>query len=379
MHGVAVEMATPGDDAGLRRLLRENPMSGEIEVSFEREPSALLAARVEGDPHHTVVARDLETGDVVGMGSRVVWNAFVDGAPRRLGYLAQLRLDRRIRARGRGRLVAAGYRLLDAQRRPDETRFDLTSIVADNRGARRLLEANVACLPRYRELGRFCTLVLPARRRRARGRAAGRDRVRIERASAARMGEVAACLERNRRRYQVAPYFTADELRSPERTPGLAPEHFHLAVAGDSVVGCVAVWDQSSFKQVVVRGYAPRLARWRPWLNAAGRWLGTPRLPAPGEALPHAYLSHLAVDADDPRVFRALLESAHADACDRRLTTLLLGLAAGHPWIPWVQRRFRPREYSTILYTVHWERGEGAPAEPPLDSGRLPHLEVALL
>lgn len=377
MRCLAVDLATNGDDEGMRRLLRDNPMAGEIEVSFEREPSALLAARVEGEPHHTVVARDPDSGAVVGMGSRAVWNAFVDGAPCRLGYLAHLRLDRRIRARGRGRLVAAGYRLLDEQRRPDETPFDLTSIVADNRGARRLLEADVPGLPRYRELARFCTLVLPARRRLR--RPSGGGRIEIVRATTERMGEVAACLERNRRRYQVAPYFTEDELRSPDRARGLPPEHFQLAVESDRVVGCAAVWDQSSFKQIVVRGYAPRLALWRPWLNAAGSLLGMPRLPAAGEALPHAYLSHLAVDGDDPRVFRALLEAAHADACDRRLTTLLLGLAAGHPWIPWVQRRFRPREYSTILYTVHWERGEGASFGPPLDATRLPHLEVALL
>jgi hypothetical protein len=376
--GVSVEMATPEDEAALRRLLRENPMAGEIAVSFEREPSALLAARVEGEPHHTVVARDRASGAVVGMGSRAVWNAFVDGAPCRLGYLAQLRLDHRIRARGRGRLVAAGYRLLDERRGPDEAPFDLTSIVADNRGARRLLESNVPGLPRYRELGRFSTLILPARRRRRPGGAADLQGTRVERGSDARVSEVAACLERNRRRYQVAPFFTEEELRSPQRSRGLAPEHFHLALRGEAVVGCVAVWDQRAFKQVVVRGYAPRLARWRPLLNAAGRWLGTPPLPATGEALPHAYVSHLAVDGDDLSVFQALLEHAHADACDRRLGTLLLGLAAGHPWIPWVRRRFRPREYSTILYTVHWDGG-GAFAAPTLGEGCLPHLEVALL
>ena len=79
-----MEPATPEDDPELRRLLRDNPMDGEIRVSLEREPNAFLAAAVEGEPHRTIVAR-LPGGGIAGMGSRSVWNAFVNGEPHRLG------------------------------------------------------------------------------------------------------------------------------------------------------------------------------------------------------------------------------------------------------------------------------------------------------
>ncbi|HEV2844082.1 MAG TPA: hypothetical protein VG477_04480 [Thermoanaerobaculia bacterium] len=81
---IVVEPATPEDDPELRRLLRDNPMDGEIRVSLEREPNAFLAAAVEGEPHRTIVAR-LPGGGIAGMGSRSVWNAFVNGEPHRLG------------------------------------------------------------------------------------------------------------------------------------------------------------------------------------------------------------------------------------------------------------------------------------------------------
>jgi len=102
-----VDLATPADDPEIRRLLRDNPMDGAIRVSLEREPNAFLAATVEGEPHATVVAREPSTGRIVGMGTRAVWNAFVNGEPCRLGYLSQLRVDRAFR--GRRRLLAAGY------------------------------------------------------------------------------------------------------------------------------------------------------------------------------------------------------------------------------------------------------------------------------
>jgi hypothetical protein len=367
-----VDLARPEDDPEIRRLLRENPMDGAIRVSLEREPNAFLAAAVEGEPHYTVVAREPrhpDTGRIVGMGTRAVWNAFVNGEPCRLGYLSQLRVDRAARASfNTRRLLAAGYAALRDLRGPDELPFDITSIIADNETARRLLSGGVPGLPTYRELSGFVTLVLPATRP-SRKKAP----VWIEPGHHSRMEEIAGCISRNRRRYQAAPFFSAEELLSPERSRGLAPADFRLALRDDRVVGCLALWDQSGFKQVVVRGYAPRLARWRPWINRLPRALGIPRLPDPGEALPHATISHVAVDDDDPDIFQVLVESAHAEACARRYAYVVTGFAAGHPWLPWLQRRFRPRRYESVLYLVDWDGG----AEP-LD-GRLPHVEAGLL
>ncbi|HEV7784609.1 MAG TPA: hypothetical protein VGQ28_04675, partial [Thermoanaerobaculia bacterium] len=358
---MTVEEAAPEDDPELRRLLRDNPMAGEIRVSLEREPNVFLAAAVEGEPHRTIVARNPE-GGVVGMGSRSVWNAFVNGEPRRLGYLSQLRVDRT--HRGRKRLLTAGYDLIRSFRGSDEMPFDLTSIVADNEVARRLLVAGLPGLPRYREIEKWTTMILPttSRPRRKAG-------VWIERGTRERMGEVAACLERNRRRYQFAPHFSVEDLLSQERSRGLAPSDFFLAVVNTEVVGSLALWDQSSFKQVVVRGYAPRLARRRPWMNRLASVLGTPRLPDPGKALPHAYLSHLAVDGDDPEIFRALVEAAYAEARARRYVYVVTGLAARHPWRPWLEKRFKPQTYTSVLYGVLWEE------EATGLDGRMPHVE----
>jgi len=364
-----VDLATATDDPEIRRLLRDNPMDGAIRVSLEREPNAFLAAAVEGEPHATVVAREPVTGRIVGMGTRAVWNAFINGEPRRLGYLSQLRVDKDFR--GRRRIIAAGYAALRDLRGPNEAPFDITSIIADNETARRLLSVGIPGLPTYRELSGFVTLVLPGVRPSRRPRA-----IPIEPGTPGRIPEIAACLERNRRRHQAAPFFTAAELQSPERSRGLAPEDFRLAIRDGRVVGCLALWDQSGFKQAVVRGYAPRMARWRPWINRLSRVLATPRLPEPGEPLPHAWLSHVAVDDDDPATFQALVESAHAEACARRYAYVMTGFAAGHPWLPWLERRFRPRRYESVLYTVDW--GDAAAAVAALD-GRRPHVEAALL
>jgi hypothetical protein len=366
-----LRLATRADDGDLRRLLRESPVGGEIHLTFEREPDFFLAPDAEGVTQHTVIARDPSDGRLVGMGSRSILEAFVNGEPRRLGYLSQLRLAPA--CRGRRRLLAGGYALLRGTRAPDEAPFDITTIVADNRAARRLLVTGVPGLPTYRPLETIVTLLVPAARRGPGRPPAG---LAIERGSAARLPEIVACLDRNRRRLQFAPRWSAADAGAHVPEPGPRAEDFLLAVGRTGVAGCVALWDQSAFKQVVVRGYGKRLARLRPWLNRVSGILGMPRLPEPGQRLSHAFLSHLAVDDDSVAIFAALIDAARDLARSLEHEGLVLGLASRNPFLGEMRRRFRARRYVSLLCAVHGD--DGRRAVEALDD-RIPHPEAALL
>jgi hypothetical protein len=370
-RSIDVRVATSTDDPDLRRLLRENPMRGEISVSLEREPDVFLAGSTEGERHQTIVARDRLQGRTVGMASRSVYSGFLNGKPASLGYLGQLRVDRVYR--GRVGLLSKGYALMRSLRAPGDLPFDLTSIVADNTIARRVLGAGLTDLPMYRELEPFTTLMLPLWRRRHSRRSPA---LRIERGSIERMADVADCLERNRVRYQFAPRWTRCDLLSPERSRGLRPRDFLIAERDGRVIGCLALWNQSSFKQIVVRDYGPTMRRWQPLVEVAARLLGTPRLPHPGRPISHVYLSHVAVNDDSAEVFEALLARAYNEACDEGHACLVVGFADRHPFLPIVKRYYRSWTYSSVLYAVCWENGQAALAG--IDR-RVPHLEVGLL
>jgi hypothetical protein len=371
MRTIEFRVAGAGDDPELRRLLRDNPMAGAIEVSLEREPNAFLAGAVEGDRHHAIVARDGACDRAVGMASRSVYTGFVNGRPCPVGYLGQLRLDREYR--GRPRLLAQGFALLGSLRDRHDLPYDLTSIVADNTVARRVLGARLPGLPEYRELETFTTLILPVWRAR-RARIVGSFQVRT--AAAEDLDGIAACLARNRARYQFARCWSADDLRSPAISRGLAPEDFVLAIRGGRIVGCLALWDQSGFKQIVVRGYG-RPMRWvRAGLGVAARMLAAPRLPDPGQPLSHAYLSHVAIDDDQPEVFGALCRAAYECARRRRIACVIAGFAARHPLLAMLRRDYGAFAYTSQLYTVHWPNAGRSAAAP---DGRMAHPEVAVL
>ena len=349
-----IGFATAADDAELRRLLRETPMPGPIQISLEREPDFFAAARQEGGRHHTVAIRDRRTGRLAALGSRSVQEVFIDGQPQRIGYLSQLRIALEDRRRS-PQLLRMGFNLLRQTHAEDEAPFDITTIVAGNEVARRLLEAGLPGLPRYQPLEEFVTFLLPVGRQFL----AGRREMHVATGSAPLLPGILSCLERFGRRHQFAPHWTAANILQPER--------FYVALDGNRVAGCLALWDQRAFKQAVVRGYDRSLARWRPLLNLFGT-----RLPAVGQPLAQAYLSHVGVDGDDPRVLGTLLAAAMGDARRAGLDYATIGFAARHPLSEVVRRGYRCREYASILYAVHGDK-------PQVLDGRIPHPEVALL
>jgi hypothetical protein len=357
---VQFSLATEADDAGIRRLLRENPMAGRISLSLEREPDYFTEARYCGTEHQTILARD--QGRVVCVGTCSFRQRFVNGTPRRVGYLGGLRLDARLG--GRSDILRRGYRYFRALQRVNPADFYFTSIAADNHRARQFLERNLPGMPRYEHFGDFVTMLLPVPRS---------GRVEAFETSAPDARESLAVLHEHNSRYQFAPHWTAEELRAL-RPLGLRAGDFRAVRDRGKPVACAALWDQRSFKQAVIRGYTARLAWARPWINFAARVLRRPGLPAAGAVLAHAAVSHLAVPADRPEKLADLIRSLFPLARSERIEWLTLGFAAADPRRAALRTRFAAREYRSCLYRVRWPELPGEALD-----GRLPFPEVALL
>jgi len=359
-----VDLATVDDHAAIGGLLQQ-PLDGSIRLSLCRDPDLRRAAFVEGDPHHLFVVRDRINESVVACGSRSVRSMWIDGALRRVGYLGMLRRDRRLT--GYGHLLRDGFTMVNRTRAADEEPYDLTAIVSDNIPARRLLEANVCGLPCYRPLCQLVTLTISTSGRP--GRTPG-----IEVATEAMLPGIVDCLQRSARRYAMAPWWTMADLRSSMRCRGLSAHDFLIVRRKSRVVGCIARWDQRSFKQAVVDSYAPPIHRWRRVINLGRRLRRSFPLPPPGQILPMAYLSHLAVEGGSTEMALKLVEAARRTD---DVSAVILTLPHHHPLIAKLGRRLRPHLYRSTLYAV----GGHAPVDPmpPLGTRCPIHVEGATL
>jgi hypothetical protein len=359
-------LAEPADDAELRDLLRRTGVPGEIELAFLREPSFFVAARAGNRETQTIVWRDLEAGELVGLGERSIRAAYVDGEPTTLGYLSNLRGAVEWR---KSLGLARGYAYLRTLHDDGKVPFYVTTILEDNAEAIALLTSERARLPRYEHVGTLITYLLPIhRRRRARSTAA-------EPVRAGDLADAVACLDAWNRRHQFAPVYTREDLAG---ATGLVPDFVldNLYVVRESgrVRGTLGVWDQSGFKQTVVSSYSRRLARVRRLYNACAAVRGIPGLPVEGSQLRLLHGAFLSASGDDAATTEALVERALVDWSGRGASYLVLALAEGHALSETLSRH-AARRLTSRVYAVYWP-DEGVPA---FDRGRPLHLEVATL
>jgi hypothetical protein len=372
MTKLEIRLARPEDDEELRKILRENPMPGDISLSFEREPNYFTAAQVEASDHQIVVAKDLEANRIVGLGARSIRPLYVNGRVVHLGYLSQFRADQNYRAMRRSFIKAWG--LLKEPHLDGKSSYYYASIVEDNLPARRFLTRGLPGMPKYNEYGRMHTLAIYSRRKKR--NITPLDGLKIGRGNEVKQTAILDCLQRNLSRYQFAPHWDESLLFHPSHTPGLIPGDFFVVLNGENVVGCAALWDQGEFKQTVVRGYSKRIIYFRWLINMAARIFGRPILPAVNTKIKHAYLSHLAVDQDDQNIYRSLLRAVFNHAVQLGYSYFMLGLCDHHPFLDMTQREYAHIDYRSILYLVSWNEDHDPCAEL---FDRLPGPEIAIL
>lgn len=293
-------LAGPQDDAALRRRMAEDWLPGHIGVSFRREPSYFAACRVQGDEVQVIKCVDTQHERIAGLASRALRRLWINGRPQRAGYLADLRAHPDYR---NGTLLGRGYRYLRQLHAADPVPLYYTMILDGNAHARRILTSGRAGLPRYRHLGRFLTPAVHLDLPRPSIRLPG---MRLTTARAEQVPDILRFIQSRYRQRQFAPAWTDTDLDGAGY-PGLRPEDIYLAMRGTRIVGTLAAWDQRAFRQTHVERYSPLLRGLRPFYNGLARITPLRPLPREGQAVPHFYLAAIAIEDDDPRIFRALL------------------------------------------------------------------------
>ncbi len=366
---VVYELATPADDAAIRRLLASNAVPGDVTLAYAREPSYFLGSSVMGPLCQTIVAR-AAGGEVLAVATRSIRPRFVNGAAEDVGYIGQLRVD----APHRGRwLVGGGFRYLRRLHRDGCVGGYITTIIEGNRAATGILvEHTRRGLPVYREIDRLCTLALtlthlPDWSRRTfelrTGDTVDRD-------------ELVALLNQAGATRQFCPVYGRDDFAGAgDRQRGFRLADMLVACRGGRLVGALGLWDQGGYKQTVVRGYSPTLRRVKPLYNLAARLVGAQPLTPIGQAMPTIYGAFISIAEDDRRVFAGLLAAAMRRAAQRRYAYLTLGLSTRDPLLS-VARRQPHVPYYSRAYTVCWPGEEEFHTR--LD-GRIPYLEIATL
>lgn len=360
-------LATAEDDAALRRAFAATPMAGGMRLAFEREPSFFEALRVQGDVVQVILCEDSGTGEIAGIGTRCLADAFVDGTARRVGYLSDLRILPRWR---KGTVLTRGYRFLRELDADGAADLYHTALFAENAEARAALSRERAGVPQYHPLGTFITAgIHPARV----GGVLPPSPLHTTRGSPADLSRLVEFLNAYNATRQFAPVHRLEDFLPGGRWRDFQVEDFFLVHDGPRLLGAVGLWNQSAFKQTRVLGYAGRWRMLHLLSRLTHRVLPVPRLPSPGECFQFGYAAFLAIPTQDPGVLRLLLQAAREECSKRGWMHLLLSLHASDPLFP-VMKTVPHTPFRGELFWLS-PRGVGAPPS----SVCIPHVEAALL
>lgn len=361
-------LAEPGDDPQLRRRMAEDWMQGEITVSFRREPDYFAGCHVQGESFQIVKCVDKAQGQIVGLGSRLIRQGFVNGQKCRLGYLADLRVHPEHRS---GTLLARGFRFQRHLHTDDPVPLYFTMILSGNASALDNLVGGRAGLPHYRDLGSILT---PAIRLDLPKPTLQIPNVQFMRGRQDQLPNILQFVNRCYARKQFAPCYQLKDFGT-SHLRGLQAEHYFLAVRANRLVGTVAVWDQKDFRQTHVERYSPALDRLRPLYNLISKFTPLKPLPEVGQAIPHFYLASIAIENDDPQLFRGLMRTVYREYKSSACHYFIVGLHERDPLAP-VLHEYRRIEASGRLFAVHYPDSEASFAQ--LDD-RVPYIEIATL
>ncbi len=345
-----------------------NPVPGNMEVTFEREPDFFAGSEIRGELNQTIAVRDLRKNKIVGIASRSVAKAFVNGEPTELGYLSDLRLSPDYR---RGSLLARGYRFLRLLHADGRALLYTTAIFAENERALATLTAGRAGLPAYHPLGCLnCSGINIGR-----AKPPFEARCDIERGSLALLPQIVECLNRNNARKQFAPFHTCEEFLLGKRWRDFRVSDFYVAIRSGRVVGVIGQWNQRRFKQTRVIRYAGPLRWLAPIAKMTHQVLKSRRFPEVGQELRSFYVSFVAVDDDDVSVFRALLRVLYRDAVTSDAMFALTSLHQKDP-LRTALEDYSLTPFCARIYCVCYSDGERVFGN--LDN-RMPYLEAATL
>src|SRR5262249_21698843 len=248
----------------------------------------------------------------------------------------------------------------------------LVTVLAGNRAMERRVHGRggAAAVTPFSTIRAFSIPLLWPRSRRALGA------VRVSPATADDVDEMAALWKRLAPGRQFAPAFDADSMNAwIADAPGLHIHDYRVARTRDGrIVGFLAWWDQSAFKQSRVLLYSPRLAAARAAINGVAALTRGIRLPSVGQPLRYRTALHVCAPSGRPDVLRALLRVSCTELRAARYAFMTIGLDARDPLCAALSGlAAQPTDVNAYVLTP------GGPyAGPPLDDRPL-HYEIALV
>ena len=292
----------PLHEEGIQRLL-SIPVSGDIQISFERQPNYYKGSFIQTAKPEIYTC--LDEGKVVGVFNIGTRMHYINGAPKEVAYFCDFRIDPEYQDTS---LFYRTTKFVFEKDRLFSPYPAITVVFSDNKKLidiinRRKYRKNIT-VPVYHELFEIQSFLF-----RKVPKSFQNSKFEIR---SARKEDIAELVEFQKQNQEIpySPYFDFTDLESPHYQ-GMGIENFILAKENDKIVGMIQLFDTSFFKQTRIQGYSLFYRLIKPIFNTLGPNLfGFPSLPRNGDTLDAIAIQNIIVSERRNDIFESLLFQA---------------------------------------------------------------------
>ena len=332
-------LASASDGKEILRILESSAAKGSIELIYTRRPDAYESYMKESGEARVFISRD--GARAIGTCAEVIREVYIGGEVCRAAYICGLKKDAEYDGG-----VAFDARLIRDLRR-DDIHFYFCSVVADNTHAQKMFEKSRRLLDMKQTVGYKTYILSPKVKINEK-----KHGFTFRRATENDRETLIGFLNAEGKKKDLFPVIkTLDEFYN------LSIEDFYLLLDGEHVVASAALWDQTDYKQYVVKKYrgVMRLARMANPILSALRYI---QLPKENQPLAFPMLSFLISRNDNPEYYRIMLaeiKKVIAGSYDM----FVIGLPREHFAAPMLDK-LPSISFETKLYAIRFPWSEQA-------------------
>ena len=350
MEKINYRLAQPDDDNEIRAFLNSITMESDIEIDYRKEPNFFNAINIRGYKNQIIIGET--DGLICSMGARALSKNYLNGKIETLGYLSDLKV---MKTNKHLRALTKGYDFVRNLMADSEAKLHITTIIEDNRKAKIALtwKNKSKVIPNYYDLGLLNTYyILPIFKHKI------KRNYLLKLGSNYNIQDIIDFLNKEGSKKQFFPAITKEYIQS---LPGLKFSDFFVAYKNKEIVGVIANWNQSSFKQIIMKKYKNK-AKFLKYL---------PFLPKENKEILLSYLSFFAIKDNDNDILEFLLANIH-----RKSKFPLAICLHEKDNLNIVMKNYLKIIYKSRLYIADYKSDEEI---EKLTDNRIPYIELGLL
>ena len=303
-------LASPSDGEEILRILESSAAQGNIELIYTRRPDAYESYKRECEEAHVFVSKDKEC--TVGTCAELIREVYIGGEICKAAYICGLKKDAAYTGG-----VGFGARFIHSLQR-DDVAYYYCSVVSDNTEAQMMFEKMKRIIS-MKPIATYKTYILTPK---VKVKAMPHSYT-FRQAKESDIPDLLTFLNAEGRKKDLFPV-----IRTLDQFCDLRDQDFYLLMDGDRIMAAGALWNQTAYKQYVVKRYR-RWMRFARFLNPLLSLFGYIRLPRENEPLTFPMLSFLLSREDDEGLYRIFLNEIKR-VISQSYGMFVIGLSKGH-------------------------------------------------